>query len=222
MSYFGDVFQLLPAVKKDGDKQKMDKVYKHNTDVLRVLGTIRQQTMHFEDISFFFDKNLKEKFRNKKFSDENDNWNIIKQNYGNLIERINRGFIQHSAVNLNILFEMYAAKKGEDRKRITEEYYRFSILKEGKNLGVNMKKIRELIIDTYCPGIKDKKKDSYRAKLYTIADYVLFRELRSSQSLEKMVEKLRLTSDEDAKDKLYQEFSKTAWEKMPASKVRKR
>ncbi|MDO4588186.1 MAG: type VI-D CRISPR-associated RNA-guided ribonuclease Cas13d, partial [Planctomycetia bacterium] len=110
---------------------------------------------------------------------------------------------------LHILFDLLDAKSEQE---IIDKYYRFSIRKEGKNLGVNMKKIRELMIDACYPSIKDKIHDSYRKKAYAITDYILFSHLNDTDELDYMVAKLRETSDEEEKEELYQEFAQTAWD----------
>lgn len=206
LSFFGDAFQL-PG-KKETSASQPDRTVEHNIDVLRILGTIRQQTIHFKDISFFFVRDLDENFHKKE-----GKWEIIQQNYRKLTERINKDFLEHSAMNLQILFEIFSAETPEAKIQLTEEYYRFSILKEGKNLGVNMTKIRERIIEAFCPGIKGKTYDSFRSKLYTIADFILFRKLSAPGVLDKWVQQLRRTSDEEAKEALYEAFSKTVWKK---------
>jgi hypothetical protein len=114
----------------------------------------------------------------------------------------------------------------DSQSELIESYYRFAILKEGKNLGVNMKKLRETMLDKYYEptektdkdgkkkvesSLKDPKHDSYRSKLYAITDYVMFRQFGDSDDLQNMVNVLRETSNKAEKGDIYNDFSQSAW-----------
>lgn len=206
--FFSDAF--LPYTPKAEDKNK--KAEERNINTIRILSTLRNQTAHYKTSSFFFKGDM-----DKKFTGSLGTWVQIQQNYTKIIDRINDGFLTHSAKNIQILFELLPSGSREEQKKIVEDYYRFSILKVGKNLGMNMKKLRELIIDKYCPEIKNRKHDSYRSKLYTVLDYLLYHAVSDSEELELFIDELRQTSDEKAKETLYQEGADVFWEKIESN-----
>ncbi|MDO4569453.1 MAG: type VI-D CRISPR-associated RNA-guided ribonuclease Cas13d [Planctomycetia bacterium] len=213
LGYFGEAFRARPQMKVKkpaaAGKQMRDERFSHNKNAIYILSTIRHNTAHFKKSFFFFQKDL-----NKKFTGASGSWKIVEENYKNLIDRINSKFVSNSSINLRILFELLSAESLAEQTAIAEEYYCFSILKKGKNLGIGMKKLREYIIELCCPEIKNKVYDSYRSKLYTILDYLLYRTICDSDELVLMVEELRETADEDAKERLYRNNAVVFWEKI--------
>ncbi|MDR2438413.1 MAG: type VI-D CRISPR-associated RNA-guided ribonuclease Cas13d [Planctomycetaceae bacterium] len=192
--------------------QNTEIVDKHNKSVLRLLGACRQCTAHFkgkDSIFFLESQKLKETLKNTYSKAD---WDIIEQSYTKRTESINKTFLDHSKVNLRILFDIFDDVEEDE---IIEEYFRFAILKDGKNLGLNMTQLREtmLITDDYLKLIKeDQKYDSCRSKIYCIIDYILYRQLHDTDELNNMVAQLRVTQDTDEKKILYKSFAKTAWE----------
>lgn len=217
LGYFGDGFKRPPSREKNTKGETMEEResrFRYNAAVLRVLGAIRQCTAHFDKSHVLLSESeqLKEHLMNVEEYKFNVDWSVLDRNYRNKIDDINKDFMKNAARNLHLIHEALGAKSQEEKKRIAQEYYRFSILKEGKNLGVNMRKLREMMFDDYRPDIKDKKHDSYRQKIYMIADYFLFRCLqRNPGVLEDMVAELRETSDESAKDEVYKSYTKLVW-----------
>ncbi len=212
--FFGDAFKIFPKKKEDKKKDKkkdnikdakdeklFEEINKHNYDVLRNLSMLRQITAHWGKPIFengvYFQKSLKA---------NQGNWDIIANLYKKRIDEINRDFLNKSKTNLSIIFRILGVKNDEKKKDIVQDYYRFAILKMGKNLGANMTKIREILIKESYSFLKDKKYNSYRSKLYTITDYLLYQHFCGSQQLDKLVAELRLTSDEEEKENLYQTF----------------
>ncbi|MDR0704236.1 MAG: type VI-D CRISPR-associated RNA-guided ribonuclease Cas13d, partial [Planctomycetaceae bacterium] len=187
-----------------------DVIDKHNKSVLRLLGACRQCTAHFKgENSIFFLENQKLKTALQKKYGKAD-WDIIEQSYTKRTESINKTFLDHSKVNLRILFGIF---DDVEENEIIEEYFRFAILKEGKNLGLNMTFLRETMLGEYLKPIKEEQKyDSCRSKIYRIIDYILYRQLHDTDELNNMVAQLRLTQDTDAKEILYKSFAKTVWE----------
>ncbi|MDR1925585.1 MAG: type VI-D CRISPR-associated RNA-guided ribonuclease Cas13d [Planctomycetaceae bacterium] len=229
VSFFGEAF-YVPKKDRNGkiSPAEIETADKHNIAVLRVLGTMRQATAHFKDLCLPFSKNdkLPKKFQkqddDKTHKITQDNWSVVDQLYKKRIDNINDDFMNKSKMNLCILFDLLNATDDEEKSDIAEEYYRFSILKEGKNLGVNMKLLREVMLKKYYPSVKDEMHDSYRSKIYAITDYLLFRECSTKDEKGRIVlkqemdwdAKLRETQDDDEKETLYNDFACTAWEKV--------
>lgn len=220
MGYLGAGFKTVPNEEKrkpkkvtPGKRKETDALTEadaFNLSSLRILSTVRNNLAHFRK-SFFF---LFSDKLNTKFTGNMGNWKTIDQHYEDMINRINQSFLRNSRTNLTILYDVLHSKTPGDEREIAEEYYRFCILKEGKNLGINMRKLREIMVEAYYPDVKDKRFDSYRQKIYTILDFLLFREMKDSEELESMVAKLRETSDDAAKEELYQTFAKLVWERV--------
>jgi hypothetical protein len=228
LGFFGDAFRMPPKPKKDKSGKIINQGETsedvHNKNVLRVLGTMRQTTAHYRNATLPFTKDGKLAGKFKKFAEVEkknpkgkvvkdtvtkwDAWHVVEEHYANIIQRINDGFCTNAALNLQFLTQLIPA---ESKEQLTEDYYRFSILKEGKNLGVNMKHLREVMFGKYYPDVKDKQHDSYRAKIYGLSDFLLFKHFGGTAT-DEWTPVLRETSDEKAKEKLYEGFAETAWQ----------
>jgi hypothetical protein len=185
----------------------------NNVNVLRILGAMRQITAHFRSKALLFCADFP-KVLKKEYSKAD--WQIVENHYAKLVKRIGENFAKNSALNIKLLEEILTGDTvaGSPSDELVEEYYRFSILKEGKNLGVNMKKLREIMFALFLPEIQDKKDvkvNSYRAKIYALSDFIIFRTFGNSADLQNMVAVLRETQDEKAKETLYDDFAKEAW-----------
>ena len=116
--------------------------------------------------------------------------------------------------NFTILFETFNAASDEQKKKIACDYYRFVMLKDYKNLGFSIKKLREVMIDKYLKTLKDKEYDSVRGKLYGMIDFILVQEYESdSARLDRLVSRLRAAASEGDKEEIYLEESDSAWQK---------
>ena len=218
--FFGDAFKI-PA-KATGPKakeiaeQRQKEADEYNGQVLRVLGAVRQMTAHFGNANKMFAKSDQIEKELKALTSESKKdpiscWKVVETAFAKRIKDVNENFLLNSRVNLGIIFKLLGAYENDDKADITQEYYRFSILKQGKNLGLNMKKLRETALDAYCPYIKDEEHDSYRQKLYVVTDFLLYKKLNGSEMLDEMVEQLRVTSDDEEKDALYTQFAEKVW-----------
>ena len=211
--FFGDAFKVPKKGAKEQEKKEADE---YNGYVLRALGAMRQMTAHFRESGVFFAKPDAIEKELKKITNESKNnlltsWKVVEAAYEKRVKDINENFVKNSGVNLGILFNILGAYYDEEKAEITEEYYRFAILKQGKNLGLNMRKLRETMIDAYCPYIKEKEHDSYRQKLYIVTDYLIYRNLNNTAMLDAMVDQLRMTADDQEKEDLYTQFAEEVW-----------
>ncbi|MBR0191107.1 MAG: type VI-D CRISPR-associated RNA-guided ribonuclease Cas13d [Thermoguttaceae bacterium] len=195
MGYFGEVF------KKDNRE--------HNKKVLRCISALRNATAHGkqDEYPWFKSSDIYEKTIFKA-----DKWRIIEDQYREKIRKVNNEFFSKNKVNLAILFDLLHARDVEPKKQIADEFYRFTIRKDGKNLGMNLVKIREKIIDRFARDLRDKKHDPHRQKIHVIADFLIFRALSQNQEvIDKTVSRLRLTKDEEEKDRVYQNAAELVW-----------
>ncbi|GHV16090.1 hypothetical protein AGMMS49938_15680 [Fibrobacterales bacterium] len=207
--YFGSAFAIKPQKKKES-KDNYNKRLSENFDVLRILSYIRQMTIHSNMQDFLFNLDSKNYRGYEVFT--SDLRKKIEQNYKLRIDEINGDFTKNSYKNLSVIFDLLKTPE-EKRKEICEEYYKFSIFKDGKNLGVNCRKLREVMFEDWFKEVKNKDHDSYRQKIYSIADFLIFNWLNNSGKIEldKMIEKLREVATEDKKEKLYKEFANNVW-----------
>jgi len=201
---FGGVFQI-PS------RNKPVQSTNHNENVLRCISSLRHATAHdrVDTFSWFKDTEYSKKIFKK--GEGKGEWGVIEDLYKKKIETVNKDFSKNSKPNLDILFDLLHAEEAQ-KPEITQEYYRFSILKDGKNLGINLVKVRENIIDTFSRWLRNKKYDSQRQKINVIADFLIFRALNSDRDfVEDAVSRLRLTEDEKAKENLYHKFAEKVW-----------
>ncbi|MDR1383401.1 MAG: type VI-D CRISPR-associated RNA-guided ribonuclease Cas13d, partial [Planctomycetaceae bacterium] len=223
MGFFGEAFQVPPKPKKDKNGKIIEEETSedvHNVSVLRVLGAMRQITAHFKNCCVILSKNSElESTLNKKINEDltgilkkefKVDWSIVESNWKVRVEKINGDFMKNSAINLRILFDMLKPKNSEERLAIVKDYYDFSILKVGKNLGINMKKLRELIFKDCFHEVRAKEHDSYRQKINRITDFFLFRQYRNTATIDRWVKELRGTASNEVKEKLYVKFARDA------------
>ena len=220
LGFFGDAFKVPEKASgpkaKEIAEQRQKEADEFNAMVLQILRYLRQKTAHFRSSSMFFikpdqiEKDLKGIKSDSKTNPINC-WKIVEDAYEKRVKDVNDSFLLNSRVNLGIIFDLLGAYYDEEKADITQDYYRFSILKQGKNLGLNMKKLRETMLDAYCPYIKGEEHDSYRQKLYVVTDFLLYKKLNGSEMLDEMVEQLRVTSDDEEKDALYAQFAEKVW-----------
>ena len=224
-TYFDGVFKKI--TKDDKDKIRAKKT-EHNDKVLRILAYLRQFFIHGNTLtkkvngeSFLSEAvlyNARDFFA--KIDPKNNSLNELIDNiYGKGIESINKEFIAHAKNNMYIISKLY---QNESKNTLLEEYYDFVVRKDGNNLGVNTRKLREVLIDKYLINLRDKKYDTFRNKVYTVLGFVLVKELKCNSSvLDSLVAKLRANQNGDeGKINVYTEFAPKIWQ-LVSSKIYK-
>ena len=217
LGFFGSAFKPIP--KKPSDKtsrkyaedklKEREAIIAEDVAVLRILCELRQISAHFyckknPRSLWTSNENLKKVFKNEM--------SVVDANYKARAEKIDANFMSTSRANLVLLFNLLGAKTPEEKEKIAVDYYKFAIRKEGKNLGVNLKKARELLLEKHYPAAKNKQFDSYRGKLYTITDFIVYRMATEDDAfLEESVQKLRLTPSEEEKEKVYVGLAEAIW-----------
>ena len=224
LGYFGKAFFETNDSKHNPNKDKRDKspyIMKYDNecyDIIALLSGLRHWNIHShaedENISYKWLYNLDSKL-NKEYI------NTLNYIYDDIADELTESFSKNSAANVN-----YIAKTlNIDPVEFAEQYFRFSIMKEQKNMGFNITKLREIMLDRKeLSDIRDNHKvfDSIRSKLYTMMDFVIYRYYieESAKSGEKLSEKdffvinLRGSFDENQKESLYIEESERLWKKL--------
>ena len=210
--YFGDIFN-----KKEKNEAKIGDIkLSNNFNVLRMLSYARNLCMHglidenkhsMSDSALF---DIKGQLRQPELLELLDN------TYSKAIDKINKDFAASSGNNLYVLSKIYESCAVED---LMEIYYKLNIVKDSKNLGINITQLRECITSEYHKDVADKEFDTYRNKLYTILNFILYKALCENDSLrEAMVNELRANqADEEGKLLIYNKYAK-AFEQVVGSK----
>lgn len=175
---------------------------------LNILNFIRNNTFHYKDNDI--------ELYSENYSEEYVFINCLNEFVKNKFKNVNKNFISNEKNNLYIILNAY----GEDTenvevvKKYSKELYKLSVLKTNKNLGVNVKKLRESAIENgYCPLPYDKENDvaklsSVKHKLYKTYDFVITHYLNSNDKpLLKIVEALRLSKNDDEKEIVYKIYA---------------
>ena len=105
--------------------------------------------------------------------------------------------------NIFMLAEYYGDKKS--RQEILKEYCTLVIRKENRNLGVNLRKIRELIIDRHLVGLRSKEWDSCRQKAYAVLDFIIYDFIKDNEEMRiRVINDLRGSISEGCKEAVYE------------------
>ncbi len=215
MPFFGDVFKI--------SKRKNDAgANNHNLNVLRTITALRHWTAHY-GISDFNSMDMNDAYPffdiSRKGSDllsgTEADWSVVEMNYNEKIDRINKSFLDNSIKNILALYKYLNLTSAEQKKALVEDYYNFSIVKLGKNLGLSIVKLREKVIDKFYPQIKEKICDNHRSKIYTITDYMIYRHLNENSALTaKTIKQLQNAINEERKTIVYESLANDLWSAM--------
>lgn len=177
---------------------------------LNILNFIRNSTFHYSNTNSYLYQESYCKIKNKNLKIYLDKF--VKNKFKN----VNKNFISNEKNNLYIILNAYGkdTENVEVVKKYSKELYKLSVLKTNKNLGVNVKKLRESAIEYgYCPLPYDKEKkvaklSSIKHKLYKTYDFVITHYLNSNDKLLlEIVETLRLSKNDDEKENVYKKYA---------------
>jgi len=176
--------------------------------LFRILSDVRQSCVHGENSMYTYD-----------MSDRNDVHTkekraYLDKMYYKKICQVNTDFIKTNKTNLNILFNLYNAASFGQKSKIINAYYDFVVIQESKNLGFSIKEIRELMIEKHIGKLKEKGYDSFRGKMYTLIDFILFRHYTDESNVaiaEGFVNNLRASLSDEERSKLYNDQCDSAF-----------
>ncbi len=212
LEYYGTVFKTY-----DKRKSNVSEVNLHNYNVLRLLSFLRNNLTHNNNYLYVMDS---------KINNAPDLKDILKNTFNDDYNALNKGFNTNALKNLTVISNIlgYDLNIINDKKEIFELYYKYSIFKDFKNIGINIKTIREKIYEfnQFTGNIKDKQHDSYRSKINTIFDFILYKFIHvDNPDLESnIINRLRSTKTDDEKEECYTNFSKLIFKSL-ASKYGK-
>lgn len=136
---------------------------------------------------------------------------------------VNRDFLSTNKVNLLTLFDYYGAA-GQERVELTQAFYRFVVLKEQKNMGFSLKRLREELLKLPdAAPLTDKRYDSVRQKLYMLLDFLLCRIYAGERAdqCEALVAALRCALSDEEKDAVYRAEAAALWQALGGKLRRK-
>ena len=234
LGYYGKAFFEKNDLKHNPNKKKRDKnpyILKYDNEcyyIIALLSGLRHWNIHSHAkddlVSYRWLYNL-DSILNREYI------STLNYLYDDIADELTESFSKNSSANVNYIAETLNI----DPSEFAQQYFRFSIMKEQKNMGFNVSKLREIMLDRKeLSDIRDNHRvfDSIRSKLYTMMDFVIYRyyieeaakteaENRNLPENEKKISEkdffvinLRGSFDENQKEKLYIEEAKRLWEKL--------
>ena len=220
--YFDDVFKFLKNNKNNANQNITKSAeFEHNFNVMRLLSFIRQTCLHgkmgkysAEDAIFNAKNFLNSTASNQpllKILDEIYEKGVTKVN-DTFAGKNNNGKNKQNDKNVGVGNNLYILNKifrNWTIEKLVEEYYLFTIVKEQKNIGINLRHLREFIIEDYYANLRSDKYDKCRSKLYKIIDFVLYQTVVDNiDILNEMQQCLRINENgQDGKDKIYKKYA---------------
>lgn len=200
--YYDDIFY------HDERKPKNEIVSELNSekDIYYSLGLInflRNSVSHFGDKFLLFKKDYQ--FLNGDLKKRLD------KTFRQKVESVNKNFTANEKNNLWLAANALNVKGDEGLKKLACELYELSVLKSNKNLGFNLKKLRELAFSQeiiYLP-FSEQLLNTFKSKLYKIFDFVIIHHLthNDEQFVDNFVDALRKSKNDDEKEQLYEQFA---------------
>ena len=206
--YFDNVFESPKKINDPNDSSKKiidendaKKVLRKNYNALRMLSLIRQFSVHGSKYSTIL-------YSLDGIDGCRDLYDYSKELFEKDLSNFNKQFIENNKMNFFILaFIFNCMNDREKQKELFRKYYRFIFYRDNKNLGFNLKTIREKIIHgVYSEPEKNKDISAIRTKLNSLLDFCLLDYYqRNSGYCEDIVKKLRQSLNEEDKEKVYEE-----------------
>lgn len=198
--YFDGAFVTTKIKRPDG-KTKIVPDNKFNYLTLRSLSLIRQGCAHSGEHSYLL-YNF-EKYRDYQAIDRH-----VKSLFKDELSKFNNNFIDQNKLNLELLFALKKIGNNQtEQKAVASKFYEYILYRDNKNLGFNLRTIRENILkELYGDDILSKDIQSIRPKINSILDFYLFEYYQANNELtESIVSKLRESKTDEDKEKIYDE-----------------
>ncbi len=239
-TYFGNVFKSDKPCATESEKKRN---FENNYTALRILSLVRQACVH--DAITYKDSPLLDKdsqVNGKKFalydaglfnlslmlSNQNDAplKEKLEDIYKNVEEKVKNDFTKNSGNNLYVLSQIYPNLTGDE---LAQKYYDYVIRKETRNIGVNLKTLREIMLKEFFPeASKDNdnvvktgedRYATFRSKIYVIFDFILMEYFNRNDSEKsykstrnRMIAELRRAQkDESKKAAVYRKYAAQCW-----------
>lgn len=190
--YFDNVFKTF---KKDCDgyADVNNQNFSYNYDILRCIGLVRQGCTHSgEHAHSLFNFQNDPKFEDVLRCSQD----IFKID----LRSFNQSFVLKNRYHLQVLFELYKCEDKEFRTKLCEDYYNFKLYRDDKNLGFELKQIRERV---YSESEKKNITEDLNF-VNSLLDFYLFSYYKNNKEIsEKLVSDLRKKPDDWNKNITY-------------------
>lgn len=146
-----------------------------------------------------------------------DKKRVLDTFYTTAFRQLNRSFQDHNTTNLTCLFDILNIAGPAQKKQLAEEFYRYVVFKEQKNIGFSVRKLREeMLLLPDAAVIADKRYDTCRSKLYNLMDFLILRVYRTGRAdrCDKLPEALRAALTDEEKAVVYHEEALSLWNEM--------
>lgn len=210
--YFPDVFYTSYY-----DKESKKTKFKPRSDeeiynILSAVSFCRNNIGHFNKSFTLFQK----RYSYKNFA------HVVKT-LDNLFNakanQTDKNFKDNESNNFGIIIDVLKnnydfVENDENIRELACELYKFSMLKSNKNLGFNLKKLREAAIDNGYINLpfEEKLLNSFKHKLYKIIDFITVYYLNDNPDIvDEIVGSMRSTMSDEEKQKLYNIFAKKVY-----------
>lgn len=210
--YYDDIFyhdendKKISKNDKKNSKNKTGSKLNSDEDIYYSLGLInflRNSVSHFNDKFLLFKKDYK--FLNGDLKKRLD------KTFRQKVESVNNNFIANEKNNLWLAANALNVKGDEGLKKLACELYELSVLKSNKNLGFNLKKLRESAFSQkiITHQFSERLLNTFKSKLYKIFDFVIIHHLthNDKQFIDNFVDALRKSKNDDEKEQLYEQFA---------------
>lgn len=175
---------------------------------LKLISYFRQMSTHFDAKNdgklFDLDETLnKEDYLPLKYK--------LDKNFNETINTIQKDFAKNSMKNVYILASLHNTN---NYQQIYNDYFNFSMFKDHKNIGVNLRTIREKIVEQL--PIEEETLIKIRKKLNMVLDFEIYNILIKSDKLESYISSLRECGGNDIlKDKIYNSIANYLAPRLP-------
>ena len=139
---------------------------------------------------------------------------VLTMLYRDRVEELNKNFTDKAAVNLTLLLTVFGITDAEEKKKLVQDYYEFTVCKGFKNIGFSIKLLREHMAEEIPEAavIKSQIYDTVRGKLNPFLDFAIFRQYEKQEERKlELVARLRASRDEEDKKKIYSEEAQKLW-----------
>lgn len=203
LGYFGSAFYSQKG--KNFEKRSDEEIY----NICALMGQTRHCCFHGEQKKY----QLKWLYNFWNYDHIDAFLDTLDKHFDEMLDRINKGFVKTNTPDLIILSGLYPDMP---KKELVRLFYDFTTVKEYKNMGFSVKKLREKMLENEeTSDFKDKKNDSDRRKLYKLMDFCIFYLYYSdSKRNEDLVSRLRESLTDENKDIIYSKEAKTVWNEL--------
>lgn len=146
-----------------------------------------------------------------------DKKRVLDTFYTTAFRQLNRSFLDHNTTNLTCLFDILNIAGPAQKKQLAEEFYRYVVFKEQKNIGFSVRKLREeMLALPDAAVIADKRYDTCRSKLYSLLDFLILRVYRTGRAgrCDELPDALRAALTDEEKTAIYHEEAVSLWREM--------